>query len=130
MSLKVFGGGFGLTLTFPHPANNGMLVLVALVLGHGVLAIHNITIDDTDQSIVYSGDWVPDSELNDSLAYGGSYRNSSDSNATAIWQFTGQSTPRAPYTHAVPNIDILTLQAWHFTISLRSGHTQSTRVLT
>jgi hypothetical protein len=78
-----------------------MLVLVALLLGHGVLATHNITIDDTDPSIVYSGAWVPDSELTNTLAYGGSHRYSNDSSATAKWQFTGPSKSRAPHTHTV-----------------------------
>lgn len=86
----VFGGGSGPTLAFRYPINNGMLVLVALLLGHSVLAAHNITIDDTDPSIVYSGAWVPDSELTNTLAYGGSHRYSNDSSATATWEFTGQ----------------------------------------
>ena len=70
-----------------------LLVFVALLLGCGVLATHNVTIDDTDPSIVYSGAWVPDSELTNTLACGGSHRFSNDSSATATWQFTGQSKP-------------------------------------
>lgn len=69
---------------------NALLVLVALLLGYGVLAIRNVTIDDKDPSIVYSGNWVPDSELTNGLACGGSHRYSNDSSATATWQFTGQ----------------------------------------
>jgi len=68
---------------------NALLVLVALLLGCGVLGRQNITTFYSDPSIVYSGSWTPASELANSIACGGSHCYSNDSSATATWQFTG-----------------------------------------
>ena len=68
-------------------------VLVALLLGRGVLGRHNLMTYYNDTSIVYSGNWAPASELTNNLACGGSHRYSNDSGATATWQFNGQSKP-------------------------------------
>lgn len=72
---------------------NALLVLVALLLGCGVLGRHNVTTLYSDPSIVYSGIWTPASELTNGIACGGAHRYSNDSSATATWQFAGQSKP-------------------------------------
>ena len=69
---------------------NILLVIVTLLLEQ-VIGMHNITIDDTDPSIVYSGVWDPTSDTQNSLAYGGAHHVSFEPDATATWQFTGQS---------------------------------------
>ena len=72
---------------------NAPLVLVALLLGCGVLGRHNVTTFYSDPSIVYSGIWTPGSDLANSIACGGAHTDSNDSSATATWEFTGQSKP-------------------------------------
>ena len=79
--------------SFAYDDMNALLVLIALLLGCGVLGRHNITTFYSDPSIVYSGSWTPASELTNSIACGGAHRYSNDSSATATWQFTGQSKP-------------------------------------
>jgi hypothetical protein len=52
--------------------------------------MHNVTIDDTDASIIYSGDWNTSADdTQNGLDYGGSHHVSNDPDATATWNFTG-----------------------------------------
>jgi len=51
--------------------------------------MRNITIDDTDPSIVYSGTWDSTSDTQNPLAYDGAHHVSFGANATATWHFTG-----------------------------------------
>jgi len=68
---------------------NLLLVFVSLLLGIGVFGMHNITIDDLDPSITYTGVWDAESNTDNPLAYDGAHHVSFDSSATAKWQFTG-----------------------------------------
>ncbi|KAF7324483.1 hypothetical protein MKEN_00489000 [Mycena kentingensis (nom. inval.)] len=65
-------------------------------------AFSNITIDDTDSQIVYSGLWDPSSTHRSSLDYGGSHTFSSDPTASATFKFTGVAVyflaPLWPYS--------------------------------
>jgi hypothetical protein len=70
---------------------NLLLVFVAPLLQQGVVGMHNVTIDDTDLSILYSGDWNTSADdTQNGLDYGGSHHVSNDPDATATWNFTGQ----------------------------------------
>ncbi|KAG8859384.1 hypothetical protein FRB96_004599 [Tulasnella sp. 330] len=66
-----------------------------------VHALRNITIDDTDSIIQYSGNWEPDSQHLSDLDYGGAHTVSSQSTATATFGFTGVAvyymSPLWPY---------------------------------
>ncbi|KAJ7190670.1 hypothetical protein GGX14DRAFT_381958, partial [Mycena pura] len=66
-----------------------------------VNALLNVTVDDTDPSIVYRGSWEPSSTHLSGLDYGGSHTVSSDAAANATFAFTGVAVyylaPRWPY---------------------------------
>ncbi|KAJ7266410.1 hypothetical protein B0H12DRAFT_1099551 [Mycena haematopus] len=75
-------------------------LLVALL--PGIDALLNVTIDDTDMSMItYKGAWEASSTHVSSLDYGGSHTLSSDPNANATFIFTGVDvyylSPRWPY---------------------------------
>jgi hypothetical protein len=64
------------------------LIVVLLVLGvvHGY---HNVTVDDTSSSIVYTGVWMPTSDETNAIDYGGSHHVSQQQGSTATFSFTG-----------------------------------------
>jgi hypothetical protein len=53
-------------------------------------ALQNVTVDDTDASIVYVGNWEPSSRHPSPLDYGGSHTLSDDTAAIATFTFTGK----------------------------------------
>ncbi|KAJ7088500.1 hypothetical protein B0H15DRAFT_780660 [Mycena belliarum] len=77
------------------------LPLLLHALAVGVAGLLNVTIDDTDPAIVYTGVWEPSSTLMSSLDYGGTHTLSADTNAKATLKFTGVAVyylvPRWPY---------------------------------
>ncbi|KAJ6610523.1 hypothetical protein B0H10DRAFT_1802149 [Mycena sp. CBHHK59/15] len=68
---------------------------------HVVGALLNVTIDDTDSMIRYSGTWESSSSHLSGLDYGGSHTVSSDTSGSATFTFTGVAVyylaPRWPY---------------------------------
>jgi hypothetical protein len=56
---------------------------------HVASALLNVTIDDTDPAIVYSGTWEPSASHLSGLDYGGTHTLSSDTTASATLTFTG-----------------------------------------
>ncbi|TDL17654.1 hypothetical protein BD410DRAFT_843451 [Rickenella mellea] len=72
-----------------------------LLFSSGVKGLANITIDDSDPKIHYSGSWEPDSQHISHLDYGGSHTVSSDPNGFATFTFTGVAvyylSPLWPY---------------------------------
>ena len=54
-----------------------------------VRALRNITIDDTDSIIKYTGTWESDSGHYSDLDYGGAHTVSSDPTGSASFTFTG-----------------------------------------
>nr|GAT60421.1 predicted protein [Mycena chlorophos] len=88
-------GGFSDTTTM-------FLSLLPLsLLATVVHALVNVTLDDTDPSIVYNGIWDPSSEHKSSLDFNGSHTFSSDASGSATLTFTGVAVyylaPRWPY---------------------------------
>jgi len=59
------------------------------VILHLVCAMHNLTIDDTDPSIHYQGNWDADSYQMSRLDYGGAHTVSEDPSANATFTFVG-----------------------------------------
>ncbi|KAF7344279.1 hypothetical protein MVEN_01719300 [Mycena venus] len=68
---------------------------------HVAGALLNVSIDDTDPSIMYGGQWEGSSTIRSSLDYGGGHAVSTDSSASATLTFTGVAVyyvvPRWPY---------------------------------
>ena len=66
-----------------------LLKLVSLVLLSIPLAIgdQNVTVDDTDPSIIYQGTWTGGNT--DTGSFGGSHHASNTPGSTATFQFTG-----------------------------------------
>ncbi|KAK6972009.1 hypothetical protein R3P38DRAFT_2669221 [Favolaschia claudopus] len=64
-------------------------------------AFVNITVDNTDSSIEYTGTWEPPTDHKSTLNYGGNHAYSSDPQASVTWVFTGVAvyyvTPLWPY---------------------------------
>lgn len=69
------------------------LILLALSLWlTSTAAKHNVTIDDTDPSIVYQGNWTSE-PFYKSQSYNGSHHLSTDPNAKATFTFVGMIFP-------------------------------------
>lgn len=85
--------------------------------------LHNVTIDDSDPSITYDGDWDNDSFQVSPLDYGGSHTVSEDPGAMAILNFTGTQVFR-PYIYIVlylysPGVAVYYMSPlWPFPISV------------
>lgn len=52
-----------------------------------ILALHNVTVDDSDPAIVYVGTWG--GGTNDTVSYGGSHRWTTTPNNSATFTFEG-----------------------------------------
>ncbi|KAJ7191287.1 hypothetical protein GGX14DRAFT_528874 [Mycena pura] len=65
------------------------LLLSLPLFFHAGIALLNVTVDDTDPSIVYKGSWEPSRTHRSGLDYGGTHTLSSDPTANATFNFTG-----------------------------------------
>jgi hypothetical protein len=61
-----------------------------LLFRNGVFGSHNVTVDNLDSSIVYSGAWNLDSDSSGAFWYDGTVQRTTDYFATATWNFTGK----------------------------------------
>jgi hypothetical protein len=68
-----------------------MLLLIVLLLASSVFASYNVSLDDNDPSIVYTGPWYisGDSPLAEGLLYGGGIHATNELGASANLVFTG-----------------------------------------
>ncbi|KAJ7585000.1 hypothetical protein C8J56DRAFT_140095 [Mycena floridula] len=64
------------------------LVALTVLFSASAFADHNVTVDDTDASIVYSNGWS-NSDFNNPLDYGGFHHLSENTTSTATFSFTG-----------------------------------------
>lgn len=81
-------------MNYPLPK----VILLLSLLVHIAAGHHNITVDDADLPVKYTGRWV--NSTNDPFSFKGRYMATQDPEARATFTFTGSSNVRS--NHPLP----------------------------